>query len=394
MSESPRSRRYPMNTREKEFCRTLYSLPRPYPDPAIEWQLKLYSQLSRIKRKLERPTTANLLSNEQLKPLRVVRGADLNVDETKPIDLEARFFVPARRSGLKSRIELFKKENRTWAEPDTNEQYWKIFDEHLQPTIVSVSTYYHAVMSIVEKSYPRPGSNPYWFPAKWVISYSKNPSHLFLTLLENSFKKFNPTRIRQWTDQFWLHDFYHYRSLSISGPDPAVPHSVMSLMDTSTAVPDDQILKSELLMGILCMRHILTLRHWPGHHTFPVRIMAPSSHIMQLTVGQYHQLLILSFHDGCGRIIQMHCEHDQLHIRVSRHLNLKSKKCTTIPKDGLIMAQWLLSKPIGSTSFSSLPRKESYEEDSRQQHSRQDPGTTWPLEIPKEEYGAAVAHDQ
>ncbi|KAL7946734.1 hypothetical protein V8C42DRAFT_343673 [Trichoderma barbatum] len=353
MSGHPRTRRDQMNSREKEFLRTVRSLPRPYPDPAIEWQLKLYSQLTRTKRKLDRFPASALLSNEHLKPLRIVRGADHNVDEAKPVDLEARFFMPEVGNPLKNLRDMHLHRYMGWGQPDHGLDTWEWRDPNLQPAL-SLLKYYRSIISIVDNSYTFAGCNPYWFPA--------------------SFRKFNPTRIQRFTDRFWIQDFYYYRSPKLLGPDPEVPHFIMSLIDTSRDVPDDQILKSELLMGILCMRHILTLRHWPGHYTLP--------------------LLVFSYHEGRGRIIQMHCEHDQLHIRMSRHLNFQSRGIMRVPRDGLIMVKWFLSKPIGNTAFSSLPQKENHEEDSRQRGSYKDPGTSWPLEIPAEEHEGNIAHDQ
>ncbi|EHK21432.1 uncharacterized protein TRIVIDRAFT_223044 [Trichoderma virens Gv29-8] len=358
MSDHPRAPRDRLNRREKEFIRIVRSLPRPYPDPAIEWQLKLYSLLTRTKRRLDRLPIAALLSNEHLRWLRVVRGADLNVDEAEPVDLEARFFMPAPRNPLKCFLEMYSNGFLGWAMPDYCAMNgWELFDERVLP-VLRVLRYYHAVINAVEKSYPDVGTNPYWFPA--------------------GFRKFNPTGLQRSTDYFWIQDFYHYRSPDVSGPDPAVPHSIVSLVDTSIDVPDDHILKSELLMGILCMRHILALRHWPGHYTLP--------------------LLILSYHDTRGRIIQMHCENGKLHIRMSRHLDLSVPKCpqdvTQIPRDGLIMTKWFLSKPIGNTAFFSPPHKDSQEEDGRQKRTHQEPGTSWPLAIPKEEHDGNAAQNQ
>ncbi|KAL6802500.1 hypothetical protein GGI42DRAFT_27509 [Trichoderma sp. SZMC 28013] len=111
----------------------------------------------------------------------------------------------------------------------------------------------------------------------------------------------------------------------------------MPLVDTSANVPDDQILKIELLRGILCMRYILTLWHWPGHYTL--------------------FLLILCYHDGRGRIIQIHRENDQPHIRLSRRLHLRVQKYMQIPRASLF-TKWLLSKPIGNTAFYYLSHKD------------------------------------
>lgn len=65
-----------------------------------------------------------------------------------------------------------------------------------------------------------------------------------------------------------------------------------------------------------------------------------------------------------------------------------------IPRDGLIMTKWFLSKPIGNTVFSSLPQKDSHKEDNEEKRPRQNPGTSWALEAPKKEYegGAAQSH--
>ena len=73
-------------------------------------------------------------------------------------------------------------------------------------------------------------------------------------------------------------------------------------------------------------------------------------------------MLVLSYHEGGGRILQIHAEHGRLFVRVSRRLDLLSSD-GTVPADARLMIQWLLSKPIGNTYFSSASRSFDIRED-------------------------------
>lgn len=62
-----------------------------------------------------------------------------------------------------------------------------------------------------------------------------------------------------------------YKGRTQWGPDPAFPHIIAVTCDTS--VPDDRILRSELLLAVCILRSNLALHPWLEHHTFPVRII-------------------------------------------------------------------------------------------------------------------------
>lgn len=70
--------------------RRVRSLPQHYSDSVIEWLLKLYSQLTIAKHKLDRFPTGTLLSNEHLNLPLLVHGADLRIGEANMVDLEGR----------------------------------------------------------------------------------------------------------------------------------------------------------------------------------------------------------------------------------------------------------------------------------------------------------------
>lgn len=74
-----------------EFVR---SIPRPFPDPYIEWHIGLYDAVTVLTRQLERLTHRPLLSDRLLLELGVVHGAELIIDEENPIDFEPRYFSP------------------------------------------------------------------------------------------------------------------------------------------------------------------------------------------------------------------------------------------------------------------------------------------------------------
>lgn len=61
-------------------------------------------------------------------------------------------------------------------------------------------------------------------------------------MLKLSSKKYNPPEYRG-SPNVLDPKFYHYRFLGNSSWDTAAPHSIMSLVNTSTNVPDDQILR-------------------------------------------------------------------------------------------------------------------------------------------------------
>lgn len=96
---SGQTRRSTTSKRPKLSKRTTFhefvrSLPRPFPDPYIEWHIGLYDAVTALKRQLERLTHKPLLSDRHLLQLGVVHGAELIIDEENPIDFEARYFRP------------------------------------------------------------------------------------------------------------------------------------------------------------------------------------------------------------------------------------------------------------------------------------------------------------
>ncbi|KAK5992430.1 hypothetical protein PT974_05834 [Cladobotryum mycophilum] len=109
-----------------------------------------------------------------------------------------------------------------------------------------------------------------------------------------------------------------------------------------TFVPDDGILRSEMLLAMNILKVNLGARLNPAHYIYPV--------------------LLISFHEGGCRVLQISAQDNRVHVRVSRHLNLRSID-GTVPADAKVLLQWMLAKPLGRTSFASMQSKITVRED-------------------------------
>ncbi|KAK5994476.1 hypothetical protein PT974_04951 [Cladobotryum mycophilum] len=297
--------------KEISFRRFIESLPRPHPDPQIEWHISLYHQYTNLKRKLEKMVEKPLLSSQDLDALGIVRGAEFQIDEAEPIDIEPRFFVMGSPSKAAGYIGRFEKRGEGWPCIDPQDICGRpLYYQHELSDVEPFSSVYSDILVdwVQDKDFGRvlTEDNPYW------VKY----------------------RQRHWLPSMnTVHEYALHRSFIFKPSDdmfqnPDVSHSVAILEDTFK--PDDSIRRSELLNALLFLRHNLSLRVWTTHHTFP--------------------LLAFSFYQGGGRILQMHWEYDHFHVRVSRHLNLISGD-DTVPADGQLVIQWLLARPIGTTQF-------------------------------------------
>lgn len=120
----PRTRTTRKKTKKPKqisFHKFLRSLPRPYPDPYIEWHIGLYDTITILKRRLERMTHKPLLSHDDLLRLGVVRGAEFIIDEENPIDLGRRFFAPGSLYEVTECVKSFN-ENEEWRQPDSEHE--------------------------------------------------------------------------------------------------------------------------------------------------------------------------------------------------------------------------------------------------------------------------------
>ncbi|KAM0524093.1 hypothetical protein ACHAPE_001348 [Trichoderma viride] len=160
-----------------------------------------------------------------------------------------------------------------------------------------------------------------------------------------------------------FHDFQATYTLLYKGgnsqdPNPAFPHTTVVTCDT--LAPDDRILRSELLLGVSILRRTHATNPCLEHHTVPI--------------------LVLSFHETGGRILQLHTENDHLVVRVSRRLKFPTND-GSIPADALTMLRWMLAAPMGDTR---LPFKTIVASTKADQVSRneEDPKLASSLRIP------------
>ncbi|KAF3073641.1 hypothetical protein CFAM422_004075 [Trichoderma lentiforme] len=315
------------------FRRLLRSLPRPHPDHQLEWHLQLYDQYTRLKHCLEMREDTPLLSDEDLEELKVIRGAPLNIDDFDPIDVEKRFFFskPTRHRWAKWLAEQYLEDGEVWPEPE-KETRW-VIDENGNriPDICCVNYYANALWQMTD-AWIDDGTmkhNPWWIVSRL---YPVDPTGAtgygkVYTGPANEYHEFEATSTLL------------YQGGSRYGPNPQVPHIIIITYDT--IIPDDRILRSELLLVASILRRNLALFPWLEHHTFPV--------------------LVLSFHETGARILQMHAENGYFIVRASRQLVFPTED-GSIPADGLIMLTWMLAEPMGETSFSNISVNASSEE--------------------------------
>ena len=134
----------------KRAFRRILCLPRPLPDPQLEWHLRLYDQYTKLKRWLEKHTDTPLLSNEDLESINVVRGAEINIDEVNPIDVEPRFFLPGSSIWAEQCAQMFdKKDEDGWPglEPESE---WDVYDGKRLADLRSVYPFQDAVLRAIE----------------------------------------------------------------------------------------------------------------------------------------------------------------------------------------------------------------------------------------------------
>ncbi|KAL7790058.1 hypothetical protein V8C37DRAFT_417627 [Trichoderma ceciliae] len=318
---------------EEVFRKLLKSLPRPHPDPQLEWHLQLYDQCTKLKRGLERRKRTPLLSDEDLKNLKIVRGAPLSIDDCRPIDVERRFFLATQK----------------WPEPDEESRWERDSNGNRIPDIRYMNHFANALWRMTEwEGRCSQKHNPWWF--------------------RSGISSVDPTRAATYgkfyigpTNEFHEFEAAHalrYKGRTEFGPDPEVPHII--IMTCDTIVPDDRFLRSELLLAVSILRSNLALHPWLEHHTFPI--------------------LVLSFHETGARILQMYAENNHFVVRVSRQLVFPTND-GSIPVDGLIMLTWMLAAPMGDTCFSTLPIYTSTD-DVRNCRNEGDPKLASTLKIP------------
>ncbi|KAL7796616.1 hypothetical protein V8C37DRAFT_352793 [Trichoderma ceciliae] len=336
--------------KEITFHKFLRSLPRPYPDPYIEWHIGLYDAATTLKRQLEGLTHKPLLSNDDLLQLGVVRGAEFIIDEDNPIDLDPRFFNPGSPHEVAQCVQNYE-ETKKWPRlrlgSEDRLDYWG----YPLPYIDEIEEFSYACWTLVE------WERRYSFREEgYTHRENQNWGEPFVSRTTN-FYHFKEDWIHQdYRHQFLFDRWMAYRPfLRSCDPGPEVSHTLA--MTADTVRPDDRLLRSELLMAAMFLRDNLAHRFWPGHYTFPV--------------------LMFSFYiTGC-RLLQIHLENGRLHVRASRPLDLISND-GSVPSDARLVARWLMAEPIGKTHFTEIPRTKSRTDD---QHGPQNPGVPWALAL-------------
>lgn len=153
------------------FRKLVKSLPRPHPDPQLEWHLQLYDQYTKVKRGLEKRKGTPLLSDEDLKDLKIVRGAPLNIDDSHPIDVEKRFFLAkrTRHEWAKWLARQHVKRGGKWPEPEEKWLWDRDGSGNRIPDIRFMNYYAHALWRMVEWNDGHTEKrNPWWFRSGYV----------------------------------------------------------------------------------------------------------------------------------------------------------------------------------------------------------------------------------
>lgn len=146
------------------FRKLLKGLPRPHPDPQLEWHLQLFDQYTRLKHGLERRRRVALLSDQDLRKLRIVRGAPLDIDDIRPIDVEKRFFLPAHPKWVKWFAKQFFKRKERWPTP-APEECWEEDADGNRVTNIHHVNHYCAALARMTEWYDQ--SRGIWFANPW-----------------------------------------------------------------------------------------------------------------------------------------------------------------------------------------------------------------------------------
>ncbi|KAL7808002.1 hypothetical protein V8C26DRAFT_414019 [Trichoderma gracile] len=333
----------------RSFQKLLNSLPRPHPDPQLEWHLRLFDQYSNLKRTIEQRNDSPLLSERAIKRLNIIHGAPLDIDDLHPIDIEKRFFFAKRncRTWAKQLARAFLKKGCIWSELEEKSSWrrarYRKSIRHMRHERHYVDSLWHMIKWLQGRTWQ---GNPWWICDQYHLTMD-NPTDA--TLHEQVYRG----RARK-LHQFELVRPLVHRGRSKDGRDPSVPHAVIITYDT--VAPDDRLLRSELLVALSVLRSNLALRPWLEHHTFPI--------------------LVLSFHETGARVLQMHAENNRFVVRASRQLAFQTDD-GSIPDDALVMLTWMMAVPMGDTSFPFLPTSD----DTNPRQSERDPKVSSSLRL-------------
>ncbi|PTB45451.1 hypothetical protein M441DRAFT_129239 [Trichoderma asperellum CBS 433.97] len=269
------------------FHQFVRSIPRPFPDPYIEWHIGLYDAATTLKRQLERLTQKPLLSDTRLLELGVVHGPELIIDEENPIDFEPRYFSPDTPHVAAQRAKRWNEVNK-WPPLDLDNPdiivNWRDY-----PIRTNIPLYDDIVENIDRclkmVDWEREDGDH--------IEVSSQPEHRpwirFLSPLRTNFSRYNEEQIHQsYYHRFTLYDWlvrppswcsdYH--------ADTEVSHALVIVSDTITP-PDSRLLRSEVLFAAMVLREGLAQLFWQKHYTLPVGASTSAQRSFTNTVSTF-----------------------------------------------------------------------------------------------------------
>lgn len=153
--------------------RIFKSIPRPNPDPHLEWHLELFTQYTAWKRRLEKLVDKPIFSDQELKELNIIHGPELYIDDGEPIDLEPRFFAAASSEVGPKLAQRFRERGCEWAGPH-KKRHDCYLDGRLIPNHMHVSDLTTALMNLSEwdlylPEHRRSGTLTPWFTSWYVL---------------------------------------------------------------------------------------------------------------------------------------------------------------------------------------------------------------------------------
>lgn len=154
-------------SKPSQFQRLRKSLPRPHPDPQLEWHLRIYDQCTKLKRRLDRRKNTPLLSDKDLQRLNIIRGAPFDIDDCHPFDVEKRFFTATRDKWASQYAKEFLENGGKWPELERRSPFHKDWGGNLTPDIYYMNNYAPALwkMTAREEGYD---SNTWWVQRGYV----------------------------------------------------------------------------------------------------------------------------------------------------------------------------------------------------------------------------------
>lgn len=144
------------------FQRVRQSLPRPHPDPQLEWHLRIYDQCSKLKRRLDRRERTPLLSDEDLKRLKIIRGAPFDIDDCHSLDVEKRFFTATRDKLASQYAQEFLNQGGKWPELQRRSPFFNDLNGNPVPDLNYMNNYAPALWEMTAREREHE-SNPWWF---------------------------------------------------------------------------------------------------------------------------------------------------------------------------------------------------------------------------------------